>query len=239
VEATGRGAYHCITELERRRGWDPASMRVAVQGFGNVGRQVARLLHADGHRVVAVSDSRGGLYDPAGLDISRLARGVDASAGASVLEIGHGDRITNHELLELDVDLLVPAALGNVLTAANAAHVRARAVVEAANGPTSPDADALLADRGVIVVPDILANAGGVTVSWFEWVQNRAGVSWDLAEVHDRLRPVMVDAVDAVFAVAAAQGVDLRTAAYVLALRRLGAAMSAERPVTELGARAA
>jgi glutamate dehydrogenase (NADP+) len=239
VEATGRGAYHCITELERRQGWDPASMRVAVQGFGNVGRHLARLLHADGHRVVAVSDSRGGLYDPRGLDASRLARAADAAAGAGVGDVGDGDHITNHELLQLDVDLLVPAALGNQLTAANAGKVRARAVVEAANGPTSPEADLLLADRGVMVVPDILANAGGVSVSWFEWVQNRAGVSWGLAEVRDRLRPVMVDALDAVFAVASTEGTDLRTAAYVLALRRLGAAIAAPRPASARGALAA
>jgi glutamate dehydrogenase (NADP+) len=227
VEATGRGARDCIRRLAKRQGWDPATMRVAVQGFGNAGLQVSRLLHRDGYQVVAVSDSSGGIYHPTGLDLDAV---VDAKAehGRVPTAFPGATVLSNAELLELDVDLLVPAAIGGQITAANAGRIRATTVVEVANGPTSPAADAILAARGVIVVPDILANAGGVTVSWFEWVQNRSGLYWSEEEVRDRLGATMAAAFDAVWGVAEEEGVDLRTAAYVLALRRLGAAMAAE-----------
>ena len=234
-DATGRGAYYCIKELEKRRGWDPSSMRVAVQGFGNGGQHVARLLHAGGYRVVAVSDSRGGIYDGHGFDVPSL---VEAKNGTrrlqsvycegSLGDLVAAETLTNAELLELDVDLLVPAAVSDQLTAANAERVRATTVVEVANGPTSAEADLVLADRGVTVVPDILANAGGVTVSYFEWVQNRTGLYWSADEVHDRLRPIITDALDEVLTLAETSGVDLRTAAYALALRRFAAAVEAQ-----------
>jgi glutamate dehydrogenase (NADP+) len=212
---------------------------VAVQGFGNAGQHVARLLHADGYPVVAVSDSQGGVHRADGLDVPALMRHKQqtrhmAVYGASSVggPDGHGDTITTAELLELDVDILVPAAVASQITAANAGRVGATTVVEVANGPTTPEADAVLADRGVTVVPDILANAGGVTVSWFEWVQNRSGWPWTEAEVHERLRSLMVDAFDSVSSVAEEEKLDLRAAAYQVALRRLEAAIgsSTRRP---------
>jgi len=234
-DATGRGAYYCIKELEKRRGWDPSSVRVAVQGFGNAGQHVARFLHADGYRVVAISDSRGGVYDPHGFDVPGLVDAKNRSFrlqalyhGGSLEDLVAAQRITNAELLELDVDLLVPAAVSNQLTVANADRVQATTIVEVANGPTSAEADVVLADRGVTVVPDILANAGGVTVSYFEWVQNRTGLYWSAEEVHDRLRPMMTDTLDQVLDLAETSGVDLRTAAYALALGRVGAAFGAQ-----------
>ena len=233
-DATGRGAYYCVKELEKRNGWVTPDIRVAVQGFGNVGQHVARLLHDDGYRVVAVSDSRGGVHRSGGLDVPGLVHGKQVTGRTavygegSVPELAEGDVITNEELLELEVDVLIPAAVQNQLTSANAARVKASTVVEAANGPTTQGADDVLAARGVVVVPDILANAGGVTVSYFEWVQNRSGWYWSEAEVHDRLRLLMVTALESVLAGAEGQAVSLRTAAYALALRRLGAAISAQ-----------
>jgi glutamate dehydrogenase (NADP+) len=234
-EATGRGAYVCVKELEKRRGWDPAGVRVAVQGFGNAGQHVARLLHADGYRIVAVSDSKGGIYRPEGFNIPSLVKMknetrqlVSVYCEGSVCEFVEAEPVTNSELMELDVDLLVPAALEGQITAGNAARVRATTVVEVANGPTTPEAEAILLDRGVTVVPDILANAGGVTVSYFEWVQNRSGLGWGLEEVNARLGTTMTDAFEAVSAIAAQEDIDLRTAAYALALRRISAAVEAQ-----------
>ena len=233
-DATGRGAYYCVKELERRHAWDPGATRVAVQGFGNAGQHVARLLHADGYRVVAVSDSKGGIHDGAGLDVPTLVHRKQVTTDlavygeAAVAELAEGDALTNEELLELDVDLLVPAAVEDQLTAANAGGVRATTVVEVANGPTTAEADAVLAGRGVTVVPDILANAGGVTVSYFEWVQNRTGWYWTEAEVQARLHQVMTEALAGVLAVAEEEKVGLRTAAYAVALRRLGTAIAAK-----------
>ena len=233
-DATGRGAYLCVKALEDREGWDPPHVRVAVQGFGNAGQHVARLLHGDGYRVVAVSDSRGGIYRPKGFDIPSLAQVKNKTSDlkavycqGSVCELVDGETITNAELLELDVDLLVPAALEDQITEANVERVRAPTIVEVANGPTSPAADQALAARGTTVVPDILANAGGVTVSYFEWVQNRTGLYWDEGEVRHRLERTMAEAFDVVASAAEELHVDLRTAAYVVALRRIGAAAEA------------
>jgi glutamate dehydrogenase (NADP+) len=234
-DATGRGAYYCIKELERRRGFLPGDTRVAVQGFGNAGQHVARLLHADGYRIVAVSDSGGGVYRPEGFDIPSLIRMkaetrrvMAVYCDGSVCSLIDSTPVTNSELLELDVDLLIPAAMENQITSANAGRVRAPFVIEVANGPVSPEADEILMARGISVVPDILANAGGVTVSYFEWVQNRTGLHWALDEVHARLRQIMVAAFDAVLAAADEHGIDLRTAAYTVALRRIGAAAEAQ-----------
>jgi glutamate dehydrogenase (NADP+) len=234
-DATGRGAYYCIKELERRQAWDPRRMRVAVQGFGNAGQHVALFLHADGYRIVAVSDSQGGIYSPDGFDVPSLAKMKNESrrlravyCQGSVCEFVQADAISNEELLELDVDLLIPAALENQITAENAGRVRARVVVEVANGPTAPEGDAVLRDKGTLVVPDILANAGGVTVSYFEWVQNRAGVSWALTEVQRQLREIMAREFGAVYALARECKIDLRTAAYVHGLTRIGAAIASQ-----------
>jgi len=235
AEATGRGAYFCMRELARRRGWDPKQTTVAVQGFGNGGQVVARLCHEAGYRVVAVSDSQGGIYSSKGFDVPSLiqykneTRQVKAVyCSGTVCEAVEADAITNEQLLELDVDVLIPAALGSVITGANADRIRARAIVEVANGPVTSEADPILIDRGVQVVPDILANAGGVTVSYFEWTQNRQGFYWDEEDVNRRLETMMGRAINAVYAKAEEKDLDLRTAAYVVALDRLGDAISAQ-----------
>ncbi len=234
-DATGRGGYHCIKELEALRGWTPSETRVAVQGFGNVGQAVARLLHEDDYQVVAVSDSQGGIYKPDGLDIPSIMHFKNKSRQlkavycvGSVCEIVDAETITNEELLELDVDILIPAALENQITDENAEQIKAPVVVELANGPTTVEADAILADRGVLVVPDILANAGGVTVSYFEWTQNRQGYYWPLEEVHDRLQSLIRREFGTVYRVMEAHGIDMRTAAYVHALNRIGSAIEAQ-----------
>ncbi len=235
AEATGRGAYFCVRELARRQGWDPAQTTVAIQGFGNGGQVVGRLLHEAGYRVVAVSDSQGGIYSPKGFDVPSLIQHKNESrrvravyCDGSVCEAVEADSITNEQLLELEVDVLIPAALESVITADNADRIRARAIVELANGPVTSDADLALADRGAIIVPDILANAGGVTVSYFEWTQNRQGFYWDEDDVNRRLETMMDRAIQAVYSKAEEKGIDLRTAAYVVALDRLGSAIAAQ-----------
>jgi glutamate dehydrogenase (NADP+) len=233
-DATGRGAYYCIQELEKRRGWNPSDLRVAVQGFGNAGQHVARLLQADGYRIVAVSDSRGGAYRPAGFDIPSLMHVKNETrelkavyCEGSVCEAVEAEAITNEELLELDVDLLIPAALENQITIDNAERIRAQVIVEVANGPITSDADRVLAAAGKLVVPDILANAGGVTVSYFEWVQNRQGFYWTRDQVATRLQEMMAREFNAVFERMEEHGTDMRTAAYVHALQRMGEALEA------------
>lgn len=249
-DATGRGAYYCIKELERHKGWQPADIRVAIQGFGNAGQHVARLLHADGYPIVAISDSRGGIYREEGLDIPRAIElknqrtaVSDVYAGRSVCDCpvcgcaechcnpkdsATGDAITNEQLLELDVDVLIPAALENQITADNVARVTAPVVVEVANGPTTSDADDVLANKGTLVVPDILANAGGVTVSYFEWVQNRGGYYWTEEEVQSRLRTTMAREFNTIYDLTTEKQIDMRTAAYAHALKRLSDAIEAQ-----------
>jgi glutamate dehydrogenase (NADP+) len=233
-DATGRGAYYCIKELERRRGWDPSEIRVGIQGFGNAGQHVGSLLHADGYRIIAVSDSRGGIHRPDGFDVPSLVQMKNESrrlkavyCDGSVCEMVEAEQVSNEELLELDVDVLIPAALENQITRANADSVKAPVIVEVANGPVTSDADDTLRDRGLTVVPDIVANAGGVTVSYFEWVQNRTGLAWELDEVHSRLETIMRREFAAVHDLADEAELDLRTAAYAHALRRIGAAIAA------------
>jgi glutamate dehydrogenase (NADP+) len=235
AEATGRGAYYCIKELERQRQWNPSAVRVAVQGFGNVGQQVARLLHADGYRVVAVSDSRGGIYSPDGFDVPSLIQFKEQTrevravyCKGTVCELIEAERVTNAELLELDVDILVPAALESQITAANARRIRAEMIVEIANGPTTQAADEILNAAGKLVVPDILANGGGVAVSYLEWVQNRSGYYWDFDDIRRRLETTMAREFRAVHEIARAREVDMRTAAYVHALTRLGEAIASK-----------
>lgn len=234
-DATGRGAFYALEELARRRDWNRKKTRVAVQGFGNAAQSVALLLHQCGYRVVAVSDSRGGVHCEDGLDIPRLidvknrkGRVEAVYREGSVCEESDGAAaISNEDLLTLDVDVLVPAATERQITADNVADVKASVVLEVANGPTSPEADAALRDRGVLVMPDILANAGGVTVSYFEWVQNRQGLSWTLDQVHERLHDIMAREFEAVYDLMEARDIDMRTAAYVHALNRIGAAVEA------------
>jgi glutamate dehydrogenase (NADP+) len=231
-DATGRGAYICIKELEGKHKWDPEKIRVAVQGFGNAGQHVARLLHADGYKIVAVSDSQGGVYRHDGHDIPSMVRSKNEKhelkcvyCESSVAGIDASDKITNEELLTLDVDILIPAALGNQITRDNADRVKAHTIVEAANGPLTSEADAIINGNGKIVIPDILANAGGVTVSYFEWVQNRSGYYWDLKEIHNKLHKIMTKAFNEVFNLMEVNGIDMRTAAYAKALSRIGEAV--------------
>jgi glutamate dehydrogenase (NAD(P)+) len=224
AEATGRGVMLVAREAARLFGlpWEGAT--VAVQGFGNVGSVAARLLQAAGCRVVAVSDVRGGIYADRGLDIAAVQQ--HAAATGSVVGFPGATAVSNAELLELPVTILVPAALEGQITAANASRIRARMIVEGANGPTTPEADAVLARNGVVVVPDILANAGGVVVSYFEWVQDLQAFFWDEAEINRRLERLMVQALHQVAATARATGLDLRQAALQRAVQRVAEALT-------------
>jgi glutamate dehydrogenase (NAD(P)+) len=209
-------------EALAHRGMPVRGRTVAVQGFGNVGSVAAQLLAREGCKVVAIGDRTGARYDERGIDID------DAIAWTrihSTLEgYTRGDVISNDELLTLEVDLLVPAALENVITTRNAEHIKARIVCEGANGPTSAAADSILVDRDVFVVPDILANAGGVTVSYFEWVQNRAGYYWSEDVVNERLREIMRRSFVDVLRLSQKHGVTMRTAAYMVAIDRVASA---------------
>ncbi len=237
-EATGRGAFLVLQDLAKRRGLSPADTRVAIQGFGNAGSRVGRLLQEAGYRVVAVSDSKGGVFAKAGLDVEALHREKQSTCGlggiycegsvCSCCRSAPVEQITNAELLELDVDVLIPAALEGVIGTENVDRIRASIVLEVANGPVRSEADARLDERGILVVPDILANAGGVVVSYFEWVQNRQGYAWTLPEVRDRLQGVLAKAFEEVWGVAEGDNRSLRSAAYVTALRRLEAAIAAQ-----------
>ena len=234
-DATGRGAYYCIRELAAIRGWTPRDVRVAIQGFGNAGQHVARLLHADGYRIVAVSDSRGGIHRPEGFDVPSLIRAKTESRRVqavyhegSVVQALEADTVSNEELLELDVDVLIPAALEDQITARNAHRITAPVIVELANGPTTSEADEILRQRDTLVIPDILANAGGVTVSYFEWAQNKSGFYWSEPEVHARLQAIMSREFQSVHARMVRQELDMRTAAYAQALDRLGATIESQ-----------
>ncbi|MGH2390325.1 MAG: Glu/Leu/Phe/Val family dehydrogenase [Chloroflexota bacterium] len=212
-DATGRGLVYLLNQVAGRYGIDPTSCAVAVQGFGNVGSVVASLLHAAGCKVVAVSEAAGGLYNAAGLDIPRL---LEYRAGSGqIAGFAEADVLSNAELLTCPCDILVPAAVQNQITVANASAVQARLVVEGANGPTTEEADAILKERGVPVLPDILAGAGGVTVAYFEWVQGLQETFWSESEVHARLVGALQDALDTVSATAERLGVSYRSAAYV------------------------
>jgi glutamate dehydrogenase (NAD(P)+) len=217
--ATGRGCVYVLDAWCRHHGRAVADLRVAIQGFGNVGSWMAQELHDRGATVIAASDVGGGVVDPDGLDVPALVAAV--RAGHAVQEAGHGDALTNDELLELECDVLAPAAIGEVITADNAARVRAGVVVEAANYPVTPEADQILRDAGTVVIPDILANAGGVTGSYFEWTQNIQQFSWK----EDRFTQELVDRMQGAFAATQAfadeHQVALRTAAYALGMQRV------------------
>jgi glutamate dehydrogenase (NAD(P)+) len=218
-EATGRGVMICACESARHLGFDVKGAKVAVQGFGNVGSVSAELLAEQGAKIVAVADYKGGVYNARGLDVGPLLE--YAARTRSVAGFTGGEPLSNEQLFKLDVDILIPAALENQITIDNAADIRARVVVEGANGPTTPDAHALLHQRGVFVVPDILANSGGVTASYFEWVQDRHGYFWTEAEVNERLAQKMKQAFHAVREISIAFKVDMRTAAYMVAIKRV------------------
>jgi glutamate dehydrogenase (NAD(P)+) len=221
--ATSRGVQLAMFAALRERGLDPADVSVAIQGFGKVGALAAQYLHDAGCRVVAVSDVKGGVYNPRGLNptalIRHLARGADTVVG-----FPGTDTLSNSELLELDVDVLVPAALEGVITAENAGRVRARMIVEGANGPVAAEADPILAEKGVVVVPDILANGGGVAVSYFEWVQDLQAYFWTEDQVNERLAELMERAYAQVSHLSAERGLTLREAAHVIGVGRVAEA---------------
>jgi glutamate dehydrogenase (NAD(P)+) len=219
-EATGRGVMIVTREAAKHLGFSIKGASVAIQGFGNVGSVSADLLAAMGARIVAVTDWKGGVYNDKGLDVAQLI--AYAAEHKSVDGFPGGSALTNDDVWGLDVDVLIPAALENQITAENAPKIRAKVVTEGANGPTTPEAHKMLHERGVFVIPDILANSGGVTTSYFEWVQDRYGYFWDLNEVNERLEKKMVQAFDGVLQTALKYTVDLRTAAYIVAISRVG-----------------
>jgi glutamate dehydrogenase (NADP+) len=233
-DATARGGYYCIKELEQKRQWQPKDIRVAVQGFGNAGQFIAEMLYRDGYKVVAISDSKGGIYRPQGFDVPSIIQVKNSSkelqavyCEGSVCQLVDATIISNEELLELDVDILIPAALENQITLNNAADIKASVIVELANGPTTIDADDILHAKGTLVIPDILANAGGVTVSYFEWVQNRAGYYWNIEKVHASLKEIMLREFKNVYSLMETHKTDMRTAAYIHALNRQAEAVVA------------
>jgi glutamate dehydrogenase (NAD(P)+) len=222
TDATGQGVVYTIEDTARRLGFALDGARVAVQGFGNVGEATARLLWQAGARVVAITDVGGGVSSPGGLDVPFLKRYLQEHG--SIAGAPGTTPIGNDELFALDVDVLVLAALEGQITASNAGGVRARVLAEAANGPTAPEADPILERNGVVVIPDILCNAGGVIVSYFEWAQNRASLAWTADEVNERLRRQILGAAEAVSARAAADGITPRLAANALAVERVALA---------------
>jgi glutamate dehydrogenase (NAD(P)+) len=224
VEATGRGVSLVGLAQMEDMGIEPKGARVIVQGFGNVGSIAAHMFVDRGCKVVGISDVSGGYYNENGIDVA----GATAYAQEHHSLDGYrgGERVTNDALLTAPCDVLVPAALEKVLTIENAARVQARLIVEGANGPTTPEADHIFGERGIVVIPDILANAGGVTVSYFEWAQNRAGYAWSEAEVNERLAQVMLDNFRRVRSTAAMRNVTLRTAAYMVAIERVTQSMN-------------
>ncbi len=223
IEATGRGVTIVARETARHLGVPLAGARVVVQGYGNVGSIAAQLLHEQGCKIVAASDSGGGVYNPKGLDPADLLRHKEHTG--SVAGYRGTDAVTNDDLLELPCEILVPSALEGQITKDNAGQIKARIVVEGANGPTTPDADAILRERKVFVVPDILANAGGVVVSYFEWVQDLQSFFWTEEEINERLERIMVRSFREVLETAQEKEVDMRTGALVRAVSRLNDAL--------------
>lgn len=219
--ATAKGVTICIREAAKKRGIDLKGARVVVQGFGNAGSYLSKFLSDAGAKVVGISDVYGGLYDPDGLDIDYLLDRRDSFGTVTNL---FKDTITNKELLELECDILVPAAVENQITEENAPNIKADIVVEAANGPTTLKATEILTERGVLIVPDVLASAGGVTVSYFEWVQNNQGFYWSEEEIEKKLEAVMVKAFNNVYETAETRGVDMRLAAYMVGVRKMAEA---------------
>ncbi|MDR0136233.1 Glu/Leu/Phe/Val dehydrogenase [Metabacillus idriensis] len=219
--ATARGVTICIEEAAKKKGISLAGARVVIQGFGNAGSFLAKFMHDAGAKVIGISDAYGALYDADGLDIDYLLDRRDSFGTVTTL---FTNTITNKELLALDCDILVPAAISNQITAENAHQIKASIVVEAANGPTTIEATRILTERGVLLVPDVLASAGGVTVSYFEWVQNNQGYYWSEEEVAERLQKVMVDSFENTFQTALVHNVDMRLAAYMIGSRKMAEA---------------
>lgn len=209
-DATARGGFYCIEKLIALKKLNPKNVTVAIQGFGNAGQHIADLLTKAEFKIVAVSDSVGGVYCATGLNIKNL-----------ITNKLQNRNLTNEELLELDVDLLIPAAIENQITKQNAERIKAKYIIELANGPITKDADSILNKKNVLIIPDILANSGGVMVSYFEWVQNRTGLYWTLSEVHEKLKQKMVYTFDQIYTLVDNLNIDMRTASYICALKKL------------------
>ncbi|RNB84912.1 Glu/Leu/Phe/Val dehydrogenase [Brevibacillus panacihumi] len=219
--ATAKGVTICIREAAKRRSIDLKGARIVVQGFGNAGSYLSKFMHDAGAKVVGISDAYGALYDPNGLDIDYLLDRRDSFGTVTKL---FTNTITNKELLELECDILVPAAIENQITGANAHDIKAKIVVEAANGPTTLEATKILTERGILLVPDVLASAGGVTVSYFEWVQNNQGYYWSEEEVEEKLEKVMVRSFENIYSLSQTRRVDMRLAAYMAGVRKMAEA---------------
>ena len=230
-EATGRGVMYVLEEALKERSKSLSDVTVAIQGFGNVGSHAARLIAEQGGKILAVADHMGGVSNTDGLDIPALVEW--AAEHGTVKGFPDGDAFDGPEVLTWDVDVLIPAALEDVITKENAGDIRADIVVEAANGPTTPQADEILQERGVLVIPDILANAGGVTVSYFEWAQNIQQFRWELERINDELSKIMRRSYAAVNAIVKEKNVSPRTAAFILAIRRVGRAVLSRRYTSE------
>jgi len=224
-EATGRGVSITTNEACKVIGKDITKARIAIQGFGNVGSYTAKILNEEfGAKIVAISDISGGIYNENGFDVNELIAYRDSNKGV-IAGYPKGTPITNEELLELDVDILIPAALENAITEKNADKIKAKVIIEAANGPTTPAAEEMLLKKGVLIVPDILANAGGVTVSYFEWVQDLQTFFWDIDDIRKRLTKMMVNAFAEVYRTKEKYNTDMRTAAYIVAINRVANAI--------------
>jgi glutamate dehydrogenase/leucine dehydrogenase len=221
-EATARGAVFTLLQASKALDIPLVGARVAIQGYGNAGSIAADLLAKEGATIIAVSDSTGGIHNPRSLDPARVS--AWKSEHGTVVGFPGSDEVSNANLLELDCDILVPAALENQITDHNAGRVKARIVAEAANGPTTPEADAILHDRGIFMIPDILCNAGGVTVSYFEWVQDMQSFFWTEERINESLKEIMDRAFEAVYAMSRDREVDMRTAAYMVAVARVAEA---------------
>ncbi|MCM3673929.1 MULTISPECIES: Glu/Leu/Phe/Val dehydrogenase [Peribacillus] len=219
--ATAKGVTICINEAAKKCGIDIKGARVVIQGFGNAGSFLAKFMHDAGAKVIGISDAYGALHDPEGLDIDYLLDRRDSFGTVTKL---FKSTISNKELLELECDILVPAAIENQITEENAADIKASIVVEAANGPTTIEATQILTDRGILLVPDVLASAGGVTVSYFEWVQNNQGYYWSEEEVDEKLEKILVKSFNNIYELAQSRRVDMRLAAYMIGVRKMAEA---------------
>lgn len=220
-KATAQGVVFCIEEAAKKRGISVEGARVIVQGFGNAGSFLAKFMHDAGAKVIGISDAYGALHDPDGLDIDYLLDRRDSFGTVTTL---FDNTITNQELLELDCDILVPAAISNQITVKNAHNIKASIIVEAANGPTTLEATKILTERGILLVPDVLASSGGVTVSYFEWVQNNQGYYWTEEEVTEKLRKKIVQSFNNVYDTAESRKVNMRLAAYMVGARKMSEA---------------
>ncbi|WP_217585413.1 Glu/Leu/Phe/Val family dehydrogenase [Lentibacillus saliphilus] len=219
--ATAKGVTICINEAAKKKGIELKGARVIVQGFGNAGSFLSKFLHDAGAKVIAISDAYGAIHDPNGLDIDYLLDRRDSFGTVTNL---FDTTISNKDMLELDCDILVPAAVENQITAENAPNIKAKIVVEAANGPTTMEGTKILTDRGILLVPDVMASAGGVTVSYFEWVQNNQGYYWSEAEIDEKLHEIMIKSFNTIYKTAQTRRIDMRLAAYMVGVRKMAEA---------------